>query len=194
MSAVALTGGIASGKSTVAGILKAHAIPLLDTDEVAANISGPGGLAIPALVDAFGPACVTPEGGLDRPRMRAMAFSDDAIRQRLERILHPLIRMKVEEFLSARAQERCAVAIPLYFESLTYRNRFSQVVLVDCATSVQRERLVHGRQMAPDIAEAILRVQASRFIRLQLADRVLVNNAGLGMLDEQVARWIQSWK
>ncbi|MBL8516283.1 MAG: dephospho-CoA kinase [Betaproteobacteria bacterium] len=194
MNAVALTGGIASGKSTVAGLLQAHRVPLLDTDSVAADLSRPGGRAIPALRDAFGAECLTVDGALDRPRMREQAFVDDNARLRLESILHPLIREEVEVFISSHLEERCAVAIPLFFESLGYRARFAEVVAVDCARSIQHERLVRDRGMAPALAEAILNVQVPRSIRLQLADRVLSNNTDLETLAIQVERWVGAWR
>jgi dephospho-CoA kinase len=193
VSAVVLTGGIASGKTTVARLLTGYSIAVLDTDAVAAALSGPRGEAIPALREAFGPDALTPEGGLDRAQMRERAFSDPAVRAGLERILHPLIREEVEAFLSAHESGRCAVAIPLYFESLGYRGRFQQVVSVDCPTHVQKERLVRDRNMAPELATSILGAQIPRRIRLQLADKVLCNNTNLDDLTLQVEDWAKEW-
>lgn len=194
MSAAALTGGIATGKSTVAGILAESGVALLDTDAISAEISGPGGAAIPALRDAFGAGCLTGEGALDRPKMRDIVFSDAKVRSRLESILHPMIRARVEEFLAHNRRERCVVAIPLYFETLSYLGRFDEVIVVDCATRVQRDRLVLERKMDPALADAILRAQSPRSIRLQLADRIFVNNASLELLGLQVANWVRAWR
>lgn len=193
MRAAALTGGIAAGKSTVARLLAEHDVALLDTDAVAADLSAPGGEAIPALREAFGPGCLTGEGALDRPKMREIVFADATARARLESILHPLIRSRVERFLAERRGQRCVVAIPLYFETLGYSGRFGEVVAVDCSVGTQRERLIQERKMDAALAEAILRSQSPRSIRLQLADRVLVNNAGLDALAQQVATWVRTW-
>lgn len=193
MSAIALTGGIATGKSTVAQLLAAHAIPILDTDAVAAEISGSGGLAIPALIEAFGREFLTDTGALDRARMRNLVFADAAARSRLEGVLHPLIRDRVEAFLSDHAVDRCAVAIPLYFETLSYTGRFGEIVAVDCVAQQQRDRLIRDRNLDAATAEAILRAQVPRVIRLQLADRVLTNNADISALGSQVTSWVKSW-
>lgn len=193
MSAAALTGGIATGKTTVAGLLEASGIPLLDTDAVSSELSGPGGLAIPALRESFGPDCLTQAGALDRPKMRAMVFSDSEARSRLEGILHPLIRARVEDFLLTHRENRCAVAIPLFFETLSYSGRFREVVAVDCSVGLQRERLTRDRKMDSSLVEAILGAQVPRAIRLQLADRVLVNNSGVESLTAQVQSWVREW-
>ncbi|MDX2219770.1 MAG: dephospho-CoA kinase [Burkholderiales bacterium] len=193
MNAVALTGGIATGKSTVARLLAQHDIPLLDTDHVAADISAPSGSAIPALLKEFGPDCLTADGALDRPRMRNIVFSDASARARLEGILHPLIRERVNKFLADQGSARCAVAIPLYFEALGYAGRFREVVVVDCPTGVQLDRLVNERKMDLGVAQAILTSQSRRCIRLQLADRVLVNNADMDALSVQVSDWVRQW-
>lgn len=193
MSAVALTGGIASGKSSVARLLEQYAIPCLDTDAVAAELSSAGGLAIPALQDAFGVGCLDSSGGLDRRKMRELVFSDAMARGRLEGILHPLIRMRTDAFLADQKDSRCAVAIPLFFEALAYRGRFSHVVVVDCASTIQRRRLIEDRGMEPKLADAIIGAQSRRVIRLQLADRVLVNNSHLSNLAAQVRSWVGGW-
>jgi dephospho-CoA kinase len=193
VTAAVLTGGIATGKSTVAAMLLAQGIPVLDTDAVSASLSGAGGAAIPALRDAFGPQCLGADGGLDRARMREAAFSNVEVRCRLEGVLHPMIRSEVDQFLARMAGKRCVVAVPLFFESLHYRNGFEHVVVLDCSVQLQVERLVRLRQMSPDLAAQIIRAQAPRAIKLQLANRVISNQLGAVQLRVQVFDWLSEW-
>ena len=194
MSTVVLTGGIASGKSTVAKLLADLGIRTLDTDLVATELSAPGGLAISPLREIFGAGCLASDGGMDRAAMRERVFKDPAQRKALESILHPLIRAEVARFLSDVQGERAVVAIPLYFESLGYRNRFNQVVTLDCPVETQLARLTRDRSMEHALAEKILNAQVPRQVRLQLADRVICNNQGREQLASKVESWVMSWQ
>lgn len=192
MSAIALTGGIATGKSAVARRLAKAGVAVLDTDIVAAALTTQGGQAMPQIAAAFGAAFVAADGGLDRARMRDHVFADRGAKVRLEGILHPLIREEVDKFL-IQASPRAAVAIPLFFESLSYRQTFRSVIVVDCRTDTQLARLVEQRGLSKDIATSIIGAQVPRQVRLQLADRVLSNDGLESALDSQVAALLGAW-
>jgi len=192
VSAIALTGGIATGKSAVARRLEQAGVAVLDTDAVSITLSAAGGRAMPGIAAAFGDTFVAADGSLDRPRMRQHVFADAEAKRRLESILHPLIRDEVDGFLR-QARSRCAVAIPLFFESLSYRGVFRSVIAVDCRADTQLRRLVEQRKLSHDIAMAIMAAQVSRPIRLQLADRILSNDGPESALDAQVDALLAGW-
>lgn len=190
MSAVALTGGVASGKSAAAGFIQKAGIPVLDTDHVAAELTRTGGRALPALVEAFGEGCLDGAGALDRAAMRQRVFADARERLRLEAILHPMIRETVGDFLARQDGSPCVVLIPLLFESLSYRAGFDETVCVDCPVRLQIRRMVELRGLDEDLARRIVASQVPRAIRLQLADHVLCNTGDLGALERQVRDWL----
>ncbi len=194
MSIAVLTGGIASGKSTVALMLADRGIRMLDTDSVAAALTAPGGLAVLPLCEVFGQSCLGPDGAMDRAAMRERVFKDPAQRKVLEGILHPLIRLEVDRFLLEVKGVRAVVAIPLYFESLSYRGQFNQVVTLDCSVATQVDRLVADRSMDRALAISIVQVQVCRQVRLQLADQVICNNRDRDRLAASVDAWMQTWK
>lgn len=183
---VGLTGGIGSGKSTVADLFVARGAALVDTDAIAHELTAPGGAAMAALSAAFGPDIVNAAGGLDRAAMRERVFADPAARQKLEAILHPVIRQISTERCAAAVAPYVILAVPLLVESGTYRERCQRIVVVDCLESRQIERVMSRNRMTADEVKAIMASQASREERLAVADDVIVNDAGVDTLLPQV--------
>jgi dephospho-CoA kinase len=173
-----LTGGIGSGKSTVAGLLAGHGAAVIDADAISHQTTAPGGAAITAIRQAFGPGLITAEGALDRERMRALAFGDATARLRLEQIIHPLVGQETQRQADAatRAGARCIVYdIPLLVESKRWRSQLDQVLVVDCHPETQIARVMQRSQLSRPEVERIMAQQASRLQRLQAADHVICN-------------------
>lgn len=183
-----LTGGIGSGKSTVAGMLVARGAALADADAVARQVTGAGGAAIPGIAAQFGPSLVTAAGALDRDAMRTLAFSDPAARGRLEAIVHPLVQAGMLQ-IARDARAPCVVFdIPLLAESAHWRQRLDRILVVDCSHATQVERVVRRSGIAPVAVEQIIAAQASRMQRLAIADAVLYNDGHtLEQLQAEVA-------
>lgn len=186
---VGLTGGVGSGKSTIAGMLLRHGAGTVDADAIAHEITQPGGAAIGSIRRAFGDSAITGDGALDRAWMRARAFSDGAARRTLEAILHPLIRQSSDR----RGAEQAAAGapyvvfvIPLLVESGDARGRFDRILVVDCSEATQVARVCRRPGIDTNTARAILAAQASRSERLAVADDVLFNEAPLADIEERV--------
>ncbi len=184
---VGLTGGIGSGKSTVADLFVEQGAALVDTDAIAHELTGPGGAAMPLLVEAFGAQVARPDGAMDRATMRRLVFADPAAKLRLEGILHPLIRQLSAERCRAATAPYVILAVPLLVESGTYRERCDRIVVVDCPESLQIERVIARNGMRRDEVLAIMAAQASRAQRLAVADDVVVNDAGRTKIYDRVA-------
>lgn len=189
-----LTGGMGSGKSTVAGLLAGHGAAVIDADAISRELTAPGGLAMSAIEQTFGPEFVTPDGAMDRPRMRALAFADPAARKRLEQIIHPLVGQETRRLALAatEAGARCLVFdIPLLVESGHWRPQLNQVLIIDCSPSTQIARVMQRNGMRQAEVEAVLAQQADRQQRLHAADHVLCNEgidlAGLASRVAQLA-------
>jgi dephospho-CoA kinase len=188
---IGLTGGIGSGKSTVADRLVAHGAALVDTDAIAHALTGPGGDAIEPIRAAFGDAVVAADGRMDRAAMRAIAFSDPGARKRLEGILHPMIRARTRSDIAAAVRDGAPyviVAVPLLVESGDWRGRYDRVLVVDCPPEVQVERVMARSALPREQVDAILAAQATRAQRLAAADDVIDNGGPPAALDAQVAR------
>lgn len=185
---VGLTGGIGSGKSTVADLFVGAGAGLVDTDAIAHELTAPDGAAMPAIAAAFGAAVLTPTGALDRAAMRQRVFADAGARQQLEAILHPMIRQLSDARCLAATTPYVVLAVPLLVESGTYRARCDRVVVVDCPESLQIERVMARNGLAADQVRAIMAAQATRADRLAAADDVVLNDGGLTKLYEQVER------
>jgi dephospho-CoA kinase len=183
---VGLTGGIGSGKSTVAELFVRNGAALVDTDAIAHELTAAGGAAIPALLAKFGPGVIDGSGALDRAAMRQSVFADPAARAQLEAILHPLIRQLAAERCQAAAAPYVILAVPLLVESGEYRQRCQRIAVVDCPESRQIERVMARSGLSVDQVRAIMAAQATRQQRLAVADDVVVNDGDLASLGEQV--------
>ena len=183
---VGLTGGVGSGKSTVANLFVGKGIVLVDTDAIAHELTGPDGAAMSALVAEFGPAVVNAQGGLDRAVMRQKVFADPGARARLEGILHPQIRQISADRCRAAVSPYVILAVPLLVESGTFRQRCHRVVTVDCLESRQIERVMARNSLSAGEVNAIMGAQSTRAQRLAVADDVVLNDAGLDALNGQV--------
>lgn len=183
---VALTGGIAAGKSTVTRRFQALGVPVHDADVAARAVVEPGTDGLQAVVAAFGDGVLDAAGRLDRRAMRQRVFTDPAARRTLEAIIHPRVR----EWLQARAtNERasyCVLAIPLLAENLAHYRWVDRVLVVDAAESLQLSRLAARDGTDPTLARQMLAQQASRSERLAIADDVIDNSGDETALDAAV--------
>lgn len=184
---IGLTGGIGSGKSTVAGLLVARGATLVDTDAIARSLTEPGGAAMPALRARFGSLIVDNTGALNRIAMRGLVYANPEAKQQLEAILHPLIREEVERQTMACATEVVVLDVPLLVESGHWRDRVDQVWLVDCEEETQVARIVQRPSWTEAAARAVIHQQASRANRRLAADMVIYNDRiNLKQLAQQV--------
>lgn len=184
---IGLTGGIGSGKTTVANMFGELGAPLVDTDLIAHALTGPDGAAMPRIREAFGPEVVAADGRLDRAAMRALAFTDPGSRKRLEAILHPMIRDETSRQIAAAASHPYAiVVVPLLVEGGKAAQRFDRIVVVDCPVEVQIDRVMKRSGLPREQVEAIIAVQAERSARLAAADDVVDNGGDAAGLPERV--------
>jgi dephospho-CoA kinase len=191
MLRIGLTGGIGSGKSTVAGLLASHGAQIIDTDAIARRLTLPGGGAVEALRAAFGDAYIDATGALDRERMRTLAFGDPQARRRLEQILHPLIGAETERDAAASPVPVKVFDVPLLVESGRWRAIVDRVLVVDCTEATQLARVVQRAGWSEDMVRAVIAQQATRAARLACADAV-IHNDGLS-LDGLAAEVAQLW-
>jgi dephospho-CoA kinase len=185
---VGLTGGIGSGKSAVAGWFAKLGVTVVDTDEIAHELTRPGGEAITTIRTAFGAEAIAPDGSLDRARMRRVAFGDAQARKRLEAILHPLIRAESTRRIERARSPYAILVIPLLVESGVDRSRTARVLVVDCPEALQIERVVRRSGLPETEVRAILASQATRGQRLAAADDVIDNGGAIEALEGQVSR------
>ena len=187
MFVVGLTGGIGSGKSTVADLFAAHGVALVDTDRIAHRITAPHGMAMPQIAAEFGNVFVAADGSLDRARMRALVFSDEGARKRLEAIMHPLIRAETEREQRDAQGPYVIVVVPLLVESGNWKTRVNRVLTVDCSVDTQISRVMLRNGFSREQVLAIIGHQATREARLAAADDVIDNdNVPLDALKAQV--------
>jgi dephospho-CoA kinase len=184
---IGLTGGIGSGKSSVAREFERLGVEVIDADALAHRLSGPGGAAIEAIRATFGPEVINASGALDRARMRGIVFADGNARRRLEAILHPLIRAETERLARAARSPYVVLMIPLLVESGSPRERCDRVLVVDCPEEKQIERVMARSGLARIEVEAIMASQASRQARLAVADDVIDNAGAPSAIAPQVA-------
>ncbi len=190
MIRIGLTGGIGSGKSTVAAMLAGQGAVVIDADQIARDIVEPGEPALARLVAEFGPRILTEEGALDRQELAALAFSSPEGTQRLNAIMHPLIREEAARRLAAVPGDRVVVYdMPLLVE-IGQRDLVDVIVVVDVPEEVQVERAVHQRGLQEQDVRRRMQAQASRQERLSMADVVVDNSGSLASTRDQVeAAW-----
>ena len=182
---VGLTGGIASGKSTVAGFFGALGVPILDSDQAARDVVEPGQPPLERLVERFGRSILTPDGHLDRPALRDIVFSDPRARADLEALTHPAIGAALEARSATAGGPYQILVIPLLVEK-NLAAHVDRVLVVDCEEALQLARLSDRDGSTPAQARAIIAAQASRAARLEGADDVIHNDADRGALERQV--------
>jgi dephospho-CoA kinase len=189
---IGLTGGIGSGKSTVAAVLRSLGATLIDTDAIARAIAQPGGAAIPAIEAAFGVGVLDTAGGLDRARMREIVFNDVDAKRRLEGILHPLISVETERQAAAAGDVPLVFDVPLLVESKRWRRIVDRVLVVDANEATQQARVVTRSGWVPEAVQAVIAQQARRSERRAAADAVIFND-GLSLdalADEVRSLWL----
>lgn len=185
-----LTGGIGSGKSTVARLLQSHGATVIDADAIARACTQASGSAMPAVALVFGAEFVTSDGALDRDRMRAHVFARPDARAQLEAILHPLVGQEIAR-QAAASQARCTVFdVPLLVESPRWRPQLDWVLVVDCTRETQVQRVMTRNGWDRATIETILDSQSPRETRLAAADTVIFNDGnGIEHLQREVDRW-----
>lgn len=187
MLRVGLTGGIGCGKTVVAEAFAALGVPVIDTDAIAHQFTATGGVALPAIRASLGDAVFLPNGELDRSAVRRRVFSDAAERQTLEAILHPLILQAVQHQLQVLpATPYVLIAVPLFFETASYRQMVDRVLVVDCLEAQQVERVIARNKLKVSEIQAIIATQTDRATRLAGADDVLSNTADRAFLQQQI--------
>ena len=190
---IGLTGGIGSGKSMVADLFAQLGASVIDTDAIAHSLTTPGGVAIPALREAFGDAYLTPEGALNRAAMRELVFSDVSARHQLESILHPMIGQQSMLAALAAVGDYLIFVVPLLVESGRWQERVDRVLVVDCPESLQVERVMRRNSLSAIQVQAIMASQAGRSERLAAADDVIVNDKDKNSIKEAVERLHQTY-
>lgn len=185
---VGLTGGIGSGKSTVADLFAAQGAAVIDTDLIAHQLTAVGGAAIPAIRESFGAGLILPDGAMDRAAMRERVFADPAEKKRLEAIMIPLIRRTTREAAEQAQGAYLLFVVPLLVESGLWQQRVSRVLTVDCPEEVQLRRVMQRNNLSEAQVRAIIASQASRAERLAAADDVISNEGDSAALLPQVVR------
>ena len=194
-----LTGGIGSGKSTVAQMLAVQGAAIIDADAISRATTAAGGAALPTIAQQLGAHLIAPDGALDRAAMRALVFDDTDARQRLEAIIHPLVAQETDRQarLALDAGRRLLVFdVPLLVESgARWRAKVDRVLVIDCDSATQIDRVMARNALPRDQVEQIVAAQASRAQRLAAADLVIFNGAGVTQdaLRAQAARLAQTF-
>ena len=190
---VALTGGVAAGKTAVTRRFEALGVSVHDADVAARVVIEPGTAGLAAVVRAFGGDILDASGRLDRPAMRQRVFADPAARQTLETIIHPLVRQWLHEHARADRGPYCLLAIPLLAENIEHYRWVDRVLVIDAAEAVQLARLMARDNIDEALARRMLAHQASRAERLALADVMIENDGDEASLDEAVAELHQRY-
>jgi len=195
MFKLGLTGGIGSGKSTVSKLLANWGASLIDTDQLARDLTGPGGAGIEPIRDVFGSEMIDSSGAMDRARMREHVFADETARLKLESILHPMIAAATERAAQQAEGRYIVFEVPLLVESGRWLSRVDRVCVIDCDRQTQLARVQARNGMPILTIERILDAQAAREERLAVADDVILNdnNVSLDKLTEQTAVLHQMW-
>ena len=183
---VGVTGGIGSGKSTVAALFAALGAGVVDTDAISRQLTGPGGAAIPAIREKFGDDFITEDGSLSRTVMRERVFNHPPARKQLEAIMHGRIQDAVMAALEAATEPYVLLVVPLLIEVGSYRPILSRVLVVDCEEENQIKRASIRAGMTPTAVRAIMAAQTDRKTRLRVADDVIENTADLASLETVV--------
>lgn len=185
MLVIALTGGVGSGKSTVASMFSRLGTPVIDADAIAHSLTAPGSPVLDLISRDFGAAVIDADGRMDRAAMRSLVFSDPSARSRLESILHPRIRSEMQRRLAALTAPYALLEIPLLFET-GQTDIADHILVVDLPESEQIRRVQTRSRLPPDEIRRIMDSQASRSKRLAGADDVIDNSGDTKALEDQV--------
>lgn len=183
---VGLTGGIGSGKSTVANLFAAAGAAVIDTDVISHRLTAADGDAIAQIRASFGAEFILPDGAMDRPRMREAVFAEPAAKARLEGILHPLIRQQTERAALDAQGAYLIFVVPLLVELGIWQERVSRILVVDCSEQTQIERVMQRNALSKAQVQVIMANQATRDARLAIADDVVNNDGDHSLLVQQV--------
>ncbi|SFO37011.1 dephospho-CoA kinase [Nitrosospira briensis] len=184
---IGLTGGIGSGKTTAANFFSDLGVDIIDTDVISHELTEPQGGAIAAIREVFTSKFITAEGALKRKEMRGLIFSDSNARQKLEAILHPLIRVEVSHRVELVSSVYGIVVVPLLLETGQYRDLIERVLVVDCSEHDQIARAIARPGLGEQTVRAIMAIQYSREERLQKADDVILNTSDMAHLERQIS-------
>ncbi len=194
VGAFGLTGGIGSGKSTVAQLLVGCGAHLVDTDAIARGLTESGGTAMPAVAAEFGTQAVAADGALDRAWMRRLVFADPVAKARLETILHPLIGQQARQQALAAGGRVVVFDVPLLTESSHWRARVNRVLVVDCGSATQVARVAQRPGWTAEAAAQVVAQQATRQARRAIADAVIFNDGiSLAQLEDEVRQVWATW-
>lgn len=185
---VGLTGGIGSGKSAAADEFSRLGATIVDTDAISHELTGPGGAAVAEIQRQFGRAFVDASGAMDRKRMRDLVFSDAEEKQRLEALLHPLIRAESQRRIEQAAGPYVVHVVPLLVESPGHRERVARVLVVDCPEAIQVARVRQRSGLPEAEVRRIIASQIQRERRLAAADDVIDNSGTIAALQQQVRK------
>lgn len=190
---VILTGGIATGKSSVAQRLRQHGIEVVDTDAIAHALTAPNGAALPELRKAFGNDVFEADDTLNRAALRDIVFNDPDQKIRLEQILHPMIRRQAIEALASATSPYVVADVPLFAETGFLREQADRVLVVDCPPEIQKQRLLARGNLPEALADLILQAQAPRETRLDLATEILDNSGSPQQRDARLDQLHQGY-
>ena len=190
---VGLTGGIGSGKSAAAEEFARLGATVVDTDAIAHELTAPGGAAIAEVKRLFGDEFVDASGAMDRKRMREHVFSDAGAKQRLESLLHPMIRAESSRRIAAASGAYVVHVVPLLVESQDFRQRYRRVLVVDCPEAVQLSRVRQRSGLSEAAVRRIIASQIQRETRLAAADDVIDNSGDIAALQQQVGKLHQKY-
>ena len=185
MLRIALTGGIGSGKTTVANLFAKHGVDIIDSDVIARDVVRPGTKALQQLIDYFGPQILSTQGELDRSQLGQIIFHNAEKKAYLEQLLHPLIREHMEQAIAHSQSPYCIAVIPLLIEKKS-SHHYDRILVVDCDKAQQINRTLSRDHRDRKTIEAIITQQASREQRLAIADDVIENNNNLSTIQGKV--------
>ena len=183
---IGVTGGIGSGKSSAARLFAGLGAAVIDTDEIAHQLTARGGAAMGAIAKAFGAGVIAADGSLDRAAMRNLVFSDTARRRELESILHPMILAEARRRVLAATAPYVLLLVPLLLENNRYASIVQRILVIDCAEATQIERTMRRSRISEDSVRAIMAAQIPREQRIERADDVIDNNGNPQWLHSQV--------
>lgn len=191
---IGLTGGIGSGKTTVANLFAARGIGVVDTDAITHSLTGIGGAALPEIKTEFGNDFIAQNGAMNRVMMRNLVFQDPTAKKRLESILHPMIREECDRCAREVRSNYIIFVVPLLAASEYWRKRVSRILVVDCPEELQVARVIARNAMSEEQVRAIMATQSTRNERLAIADDVIMNDGNFSDLEALVDRFHQQYE